>query len=623
MSESQRPSSHNWWIGVFAAASLSAGVAAWMKLGNGAHQQAEGSVDSRSATSAAAEPPRGALFPRGIEQTYDIDEMTDVATSNGQPLAGLELHGQLRLTALEVGARVRLRGEFTGTVQLKVGSELEEDPAATRGALQPFLLDYASDGTFSAAHGAPDTPQVIARTWTALGENLQVLRAGSSMHWERLERDNVGVYTAAYDQRSPSELVKQKLAYKPLAQGFFEAYEVLRSKALFTLDKRGALEAFTLDEATQAHSSEGAPLPTMHGTVDVALHRTDSREVDLEPLLAQTERTQPLDAVQQQMQTRALDEARSAGFTIAQAISSVAALNDLDGSREAHERAGRAYVALIALLRRYPEALRTVRDHLMQQGPLSNIMLGALADASTPETQALLADLASEKKSPFPVALRIEAARDMSRIQTPTPATIEALKSMRSDSAFGVQGTYGLGSALRRLNQIDPGLADNVRDTLSTQLSEAKTDGERSAVLKALGNAGDTSFVETIRGYAISRDDDVRAAAAQAVRRIPGEEVEPLLVQACADSALNVRASAVDAISERAASPTLAGALAGIAVGDNSFNVRAQALNVLVKWLPDRPEISDSLALVAKNDENSDLRRIAQSALDEAATKSP
>jgi HEAT repeat protein len=77
----------------------------------------------------------------------------------------------------------------------------------------------------------------------------------------------------------------------------------------------------------------------------------------------------------------------------------------------------------------------------------------------------------------------------------------------------------------------------------------------------ALGNAGDSSTLDTIRPFVSSGSPVVRAAAAQALRRIPGPDADRLLAQLCADSIANVRYSAVDAVSERPASDILVGAL--------------------------------------------------------------
>jgi hypothetical protein len=177
------------------------------------------------------------LFPRGLEQSYEMHETTSVSTATGQPVAGLVLQGQLRLIGLQAGPTTRVRGEFEGTVQVLVGGEPDDsDPSVAPSARKPFMLEFESDGRFKSALGAQGTPQIVARTWTALGESLQLIRAGDATHWERLEKDAIGEYTASYERSSTMHVTKHKLGYQNLTQDIFEAYELLRSDEDFELD---------------------------------------------------------------------------------------------------------------------------------------------------------------------------------------------------------------------------------------------------------------------------------------------------------------------------------------------------------------------------------------------------
>ncbi|MDP9151649.1 MAG: hypothetical protein M3O36_17140 [Myxococcota bacterium] len=53
----------------------------------------------------------------------------------------------------------------------------------------------------------------------------------------------------------------------------------------------------------------------------------------------------------------------------------------------------------------------------------------------------------------------MEAARSLSLVATPTGDTVQSLKDLRTDPTVGAQATFGLGSALHRLQEQDPTLA--------------------------------------------------------------------------------------------------------------------------------------------------------------------
>ena len=217
--------------------------------------------------------------------------------------------------------------------------------------------------------------------------------------------------------------------------------------------------------------------------------------------------------------------------------------------------------------------------------------------------------------SPLDPEQRLEAARSLSRVAAPTADTVAALKSLRGDADVGVQATFGLGSALHNLADKDPMLAAEARTALTEQLGAAQTAGEQAAVLTALGNGGDALTLDLIRDYVASDAPNVRAAAAQALRRIAGGVADDMLAALCADRASEVRLSAVDAVGERAFSPGLATALSTLAVGEPDYGVRAKAVNVLAQWSKQAPDVASTLTIVASRDPNADLRNVANGAL--------
>ncbi len=334
----------------------------------------------------------------------------------------------------------------------------------------------------------------------------------------------------------------------------------------------------------------------------------------LSDLLAQNAHAVPAAQIQRDESQQARDRSLIGGFDLAEALSGIAPFAKPGGSREDRTRAGRAFVALVALLREDPQALAAVRANLQKAGPLTTTLLAALRDAGSPDAQRMLVAMASVG-SPLGAAQRLEASRALSLVAAPDADTVQALRGLRADSAVAAQASYGLGSALHRLDGQDPALAAEVRTDLVNQLGAAQSPVDKSLALGALGNAGDPATLDAIGAYQDSADPSVRAAVAQAVRRIPGADADQALAALCQDGTPAVRFSAVEAIGERASSPALITAVSALAVNEPDLRIRAGAVNDLARWAPGGPAADEALTTVASRDSNSDLRNVAANAL--------
>ena len=192
---------------------------------------------------------------------------------------------------------------------------------------------------------------------------------------------------------------------------------------------------------------------------------------------------------------------------------------------------------------------------------------------------------------------------------------MKALEGLRADPTVGLQATYGLGTALHNLQHEDPELAAEARTALTGELSSTTDPGTQAAALTALGNAGDPDTLQLIRGYVTSGEASVRAAAAQALRRIPGSEADALLAQLCTDADANVRYSAIDAIAERSPVAVLVAATSALAVTESALQVRAKAVNLVAEWYPKDSALGVTLRQIESGDTNADLRNVAKVAL--------
>jgi hypothetical protein len=575
------------------------------------------------AAAAAAGGTAPPLFPVGVRQRYEIDYATRVVTTAGQPLAGFALEGSLELTGLSAAPTRLVRGQFAGTLNAQAGGAgaAGDGEGMAQAAQHPFLLAFAADGTFQGARGEPGLPPFVGRLWSALGEYLQLRRgAAGATDWQLEESDAAGRYLARYQSTAAGAgavaIVKKKLRYTSTATQAVSSYEVRSAASGFELDADGRLASLGVGESLRARvGSQSGPVPGFESTTTLDLRRSATETVPslLASWLAEGARAAALrggPGVDQRARDRALID----GMDVAEALSRMLPLGKIESSREERERAGRAFVAFTALVRQDPDALAAAEANLRKGGPLTITLLAALRDAGSPEAQALLAEM-SGRGSPLAPEQRFEATRALSLVATPTAATVEALRGLRADPEVAAQATYGLGSALHRLEVQDPALASEVRGDLLDQLGAARTAGARSLVLTALGNAGDPATLSAIAAFQQSDDAAVRAAVAQALRRIEGPQADAMIASLCQDSAASVRLSAVSAADQRPASAALTAAVSALALGEPEFKVRAKAVNLLAQQLAGAPGVADTLSVVASRDPSADLRNVASGAL--------
>jgi hypothetical protein len=561
----------------------------------------------------------GSLFGEGVEQSYAIQYSAQASTLSGQPMTQMALRGSVRVVGVQTAPTQVVSVTFDGTLGELTGADAGAVSADLAEAVRrPFLLEFTRDGRFSGARGDAGTPAFVGRLWSALGEYLQLRTPAASeakaTRWEATEADSSGEYVAAYEEQADGAWQKRKLRYDKLTPKEAQRYDVVSSDVHFQRE-RGFLKSLHLAEVLRAQLGAGSPVPGFESSVRLDLERTSGpAPVELSDASAQPGAVSLKDSARRD-QRHAEDLSMAAGMTVAETLDRLGGLgNRTDAGHVEKDRAGRAYVALTALLRTDPKALTAVRANLRKGGPLDVSLLAALRDASTPQTQGLLVEM-SRDGSPLDDEERLEAARCLSRVPTPTADTVAALKDLRSDPVVGTQASYGLGSTLHSLQGENGEVAEDARRALSQQLAGATSPGDQSVALIAMGNAGDSSMIDQIRAMVTSDSAAVRAAAAQALRRIPLPAADELLAQLCSDPAADVRASAVDAIRERAESPLLVPALTQLALREAEDPIRARAVNVLAQWIAGQPAIATTLSAVAKSDGNADIRNVAKNAL--------
>src|SRR5690606_30479977 len=116
--------------------------------------------------------------------------------------------------------------------------------------------------------------------------------------------------------------------------------------------------------------------------------------------------------------------------------------------------------------------------------------------------------------------------------------------------------------ALNRLSTQGDEVATATLNYMLEQLEKSRDEHEVSAWLESLGNAGHPEALPVIAQYMESPSARVRKSAAQALRRVETPAAEGMLIELLDDKDDDVRASALDALSERELTSDLARAVA-------------------------------------------------------------
>jgi hypothetical protein len=562
---------------------------------------------------------------------YSLESRSEIVT-DGTTAVSLAISGPLDLEPVgpPPAAGPRMVGAaFTGGFQAIEGGMLGAVDADVKDSLEqalrrPFAVDYER-GRFVGIRFGEGLPMLTRQMWKSLAESLQFVHAGGGgeEQWEVEEKDGAGTYRARYLQVGKRRFEKRKLKYVGTADDNVQV-EVLASEAEIELTEHGSLESLHLVEKVRVTTS---PLPPMTAQLDVTLRRTDRKDdpppardwtvvASARPVRAE----QPLD--QDPGVQRQLDEARVAGAKFEDLLPTLLAGRKDDATPEQKETAGRAYASLAALLRMDESKLGSVGDHVKAKGELSEVLINALRDAGTPKAQELLAELVNVKDLPY--ERRAQAARGLSHVAAPTEATVEQLKELESEPRLQVQATYGLGSNVYRLKDREPERARQALGHLIGRFQGATDEQVRVRYLVALGNSGHPEALPTLATALEDSSPRIRAAGAEALRRMEGAEAEAMLAAATRDPDIEVRFAAIDAIFERRVSSALEPAVAALMVGEPDYRTRARAVQTAGGWWQQKPgTLQGSLAMVAARDDREDLRQLAQAILAHGTTATP
>lgn len=609
-----------------AIAVLGTGILVWS--GASPDHMARRTAPLATAPPAPQQVPRVRLIEwrEGLEYPFDFTENVTV-TTGGAPIVTFRLEGVLTVTALpsdpgvSSGLAMVFQGDLVGLSPQRVNTN-GADPDAPRLAMntefsQPFLIDYGENGLHATVHTAPGVSDFVAQVWRALASTLDFRFEGPGETWRTRESGALGNCQVDYGMERRGRFIKSRTGCDGSVGGAAPvAYESVASVVTFEMGPASTLSSVTSIERVVTESS--GPVPAFASSSELALvaRPPQSRELLSAESLAGMLDMRNTPSIPSSASAE-LDDARIAGRTMPGLLAQLTDLQALASNRELtdaeEQRLGRAHIGLRALLTRDVEAVEAAVEHLEDGGPVTDILIAALGEAGTPQTQAALRDALDE--GALTELQRLAVTRSLSRVAHPTESTLNSLAELRDDRKLGKQASYGMGSNIFRLQQDDPELAERALEELLRDLAEATTDGARIRALISLGNAGHPGALESIAAYRNAASPSVRAAVAKALRRIPGDRADELLVGVLMDSSPTVRESAVGAISGRTASPALVDAIASVVTSDPEFRPRARAAQTAAGWLRERAVLAAPLRSAARSDPNESIRTIAANAL--------
>jgi hypothetical protein len=507
---------------------------------------------------------------------------------------------------------ITLHGALVG-LELKVAGAQQDETARLAAELgKPHGFRVDKNGKVTAiqldAVGSVSSGLLAA----LVGSSQFVASNPSSKEWTADEEDGVGIYTARYRATSAGSYEKTKLKYTdvkaPANQlGIAARTEIVRSTARYSLDEN--LRLSSLDAAEETRVPPVDPLPELTSRVQLKLSlvRTE-RAPNVASLEQELSRLAPhaLSAGPSREAVRLdTDRARIGTADLSNTLKELAALATAPAERRA-----RLYSTLSALLRRQAGAVDDAKRRIRAGDAMKNTLIDALGDAATPDAQSALTELAKDKT--VGEADRQRALTALTFVEAPSEATVTTLTELIDHPVHGIQARYGLGAAANHLATSDPERAKAVMKELTKRLQESQSPEQIVTYLRALGNAGDPASLPIIVPYLRHANMGVRAAAARALRKIQGPEVEKLLADVMrSDPGSMVRSSALDSCRDRSNSPTLEPAVDHVVRRDADRDTRRLAIDLAARWAPSSKTLAAALAWAAEHDTDASLRELA------------
>jgi hypothetical protein len=279
------------------------------------------------------------------------------------------------------------------------------------------------------------------------------------------------------------------------------------------------------------------------------------------------------------------------------------------------EEDARLFAALTALFRTRPDAVTRAVAAIRKKSAAADSLMDALGSTSTKDTHRALATLLASDDVSHEVRGRLVFA--LARVQKPTEEATRALQAVVSREPFHAGALYGLGTHARLLRDEGRAVeASAIGSFLLERLGRAEGASSLGVVLRAIANSGYDAALPRVTPYLSDPREEVRKAAVRALQSMQTAGVDALIAERIeADTSKEVRLSAIDAARLRTPGDALVKALADAGAKAPEPHVRFRAVELMARWLAERPGLRPALERIAREDAESRIRARALAAL--------
>ncbi len=519
-------------------------------------------------------------WPVGTRYVYGLEwrgEQRVLPPMPGQDQAeAYEMKGSLRLSGeLVLRSLGRSGGNFllgaslqnVREARLNILGHLEQDAAALTAALtgREALLEVDASGALRTLRFDPKDPDLFKHQLQWLLTHAQPTLPTSEAQrqegrWEALEATSHGQARGVYtvDAERPLAVERVRTAYTELhaAQGQQLPPQRLDSKARFSFAEAGHLSGLDHEERLLVQEDTGTVLLDAVELLQLTLREVSRFTPPVDAGLAsRTEVRQPgVIAVSASLEQRLLEQ-RADGLTVEQIATDLVKFGRGGQLPEMNRWLWRAMGRLKLEPARCRELVPVfARPELGSQARA--VVLDLLAGAGHAEAQAVLRELLETEQVRADEANRHLFLQRLGMVSSPEPETLEYLARKHASGRAGQDehlrnaSAYAMGAAVGRLASDDPKAADYNRILLE-ELISARTAGERTTYLRALGNAGRPENVSAVLPHVTDTDPAVRAAVAAALRKTDTPEGTQALLQLVRASERPVQVEALASLKER------------------------------------------------------------------------
>jgi lipoprotein len=556
-------------------------------------------------------------------RSFDLELATEGSSEAGK-LFSTSLKGVFHVQALSEDPSGSLyRGRIANPELSQLGADAQS--AALLEPLEqqlgwPFEFAMASDGAASNIRLQSSTDAFVARLIRSVIAYSQVVTSPEpETEWEAVESEPSGTALFRYRTVSSTELHKQKLRLLERSDAAAAAglnaqeVELIGGSAIIWIDAKRLVTRLEYQE--QLSAALPSLLDDAKLKVDTRFRLSNGRAGDAAAQAGMTSPFGSLSAARPLQHEPAAqgrsywaDLQRIGGRDLKAIVGELA----MAGKQNDTAARSRLYVATTALLRRDPAAVAQAVEAIHADSSESDFLVSALGHAGSADATSALTELLGQAGD---AATAATVLRALGNAREAGSTTVNAMAARFGDENVGGLARLMVGALANGHRESAPATSEEAVAQLLAALDRDKDTLHLADTLRALGNTGHPAAVAAAERFVNSVVPMLRAAAAQAVRLVPGAEAESVLSRLLTDQEVTVRTSALNACLDRNGSSLLASQVESLGKLDGVPAVRREAIRVLVTWQTSIPSARTALFWISVNDENEKLRAVAAEGL--------